>query len=447
MSPRLYRAYRFVTGVKRRVRRKMSRAGRLFMTFAALAMLFGFNTRLTMIYQLAALSVVLLLVSLPLSWFLSVGVRLRRILPETCTAGEKLTYLLQLENRGDKVTDGLIFTEQPDVGYPSYEEFTEAHEEGETERNFVDRRLGYYRWLWLLERKAGARFDSFALPRLVAGARVQLEVSLLPRRRGYIQLEGYTLHRLEPLGLFKKEILFRDGRKLLVLPKVYPVVRAELAGSRKYHQGGLSSAASCGESGEFLSLREYRAGDPVKHIDWKATARVGSAIVRQYQDEYFSRYGILLDTFTEQEDAVFEDAVSVAASIVGAQDVAESHVDLLFACDTCISSVSLGRGQAAQQHMLEVLACIRRCGKSTFSDLAEVVMAHTGVLSGLIVVLMTVDEERKRLLDYLAGRKIPYRAILITADSDNSRQQLQRLSLEDVVLFDCESEVKLVDLR
>jgi uncharacterized protein (DUF58 family) len=399
-----------------------------------------------MIYQLAALFVVLLLFSFPLSLFFSPTVQVRRVLPKTCTAGQKLTYLLNLENTGEKPAYGMIFMEQTGVDYPTFEEFEANHEYGEEERNFLDRKFGYYRWLWLLDRKTGAYFESLTLPQLMPRDHIQLEVSLQPLRRGYIQLAGYTIHRLDPMGLFKKEILFRDAEKLLVLPKMYPVIQSDLIGSRKYHQGGLTTSASCGESGEFVSLREYRSGDPVKHIDWKVTARVGHTIVRQYQDEYFSRYGILLDTFSEQENLLLEDAISVAASIIVQQDTARNLIDLLFACDKCISSVSMGSGQFDQHHMLEVLACITHCRDQNFSDLADLVIAHTSMVSGLILVLIEMDEKRKQLIDYLEEMGIPHKVILISNNKESSEDLLRSLSLQGVNVFDAMSDNKLVKM-
>ena len=446
MSPRLYKSYLFLTKTKKRLYCKVGSPGRILLFFTALSVLFGFNTKLTMIYQLAALFVMVLIFSFPFSFFFSPTVHIRRILPKTCTAGEKLTYLLQLENTCEKPLSGLIFTERSGANLPSLKDFNASREFGEKDRNFVDRKLGYYRWLWLLKRNAGADLESFPLPQLTSREHTHVEVSLLPLRRGYIQLGGYTIHRFDPLGLFKNEIFFRDAEKLLVLPKMFPVVQTDLIGSRKYHQGGLTSAASCGESGDFASLREYRPGDPVKNIDWKITARAGNTIVRQYQEEFFSRYGILLDTFTEQESTILEDAVSVAASIIVQQDVTSNLIDLLFACDSCISSVSMGPGLSDRQATLEVLACITRCHDQEFSHLAELVMRHTGVLSGLILVLVKIDDPRKHLIDYLTSLNIPHKIILISNNRGKSEDQLRHMSLHKVTVFDVNSVTKLVDL-
>ncbi len=448
MSSKLYKLYVVITRIKRRVHRKVSQAGRMMIAFAALSVLFGVNTRHTMIYQLAALAVILLLIAFPLSFIFKSVFRVRRILPETCTAGEKLTYFLHLENPSGKRISGLFFTEISGARFPTFKEFDSTLEEGESDRNLFDRKFGYYRWLWMLNQNSGARFETFPLPALQAGEKRQFEISFTALRRGYISLSGYSIYRLEPLGLFKKEIFYPDAEKILVLPRMFPVVQAELDGPRKYHQGGLSGATSCGDSGEFVSLREYRPGDPVKHIDWKATARSGDTIVRQYQDEYFSRYGILLDTFIESGGhEVLEDAVSIAASIIVKQESANNLIELLFAGDNCISAVSTGRGQSAEHQMLEMLACIGRCQSRQFSELAETVMAHSAVMSGLIMILIDLDDQRKKLIDYLKSMRIPHKIILVVTDIREGEKLVMEMRLPEVRLFDVKEAFKSVDLK
>lgn len=448
MSPKLYKLYIIITRIKRHLHRKVSQAGRMMIAFAGLSVLFGINTRQTMIYQLAALAVILLLIAFPLSFLFRNVFRVRRILPETCTAGEKLTYFLHLENSSDKRTSGLFYTEISGSRFPAFEEFDSIQEDGESDRNLFDRKFGYYRWLWLLKRSSGAHFETFPLPALEAGEKRQVEVFFTPTRRGYISLSGYSIYRLEPLGLFKKELFFPDAEKILVLPKMFPVVQAEMDGSRKYHQGGVSGATSCGDSGEFVSLREYRPGDPVKHIDWKATAKSGETIVRQYQDEYFSRYGILLDTFnTSAINEVFEDAVSIAASIIVQQDRANNLIELLFAGDSCISTLSTGRGQSTEHQMLEVLACIGSCNKRVFSELSETVMAHTSVLSGLILIYIDLDDQRKKLIEYLKSIRIPHKVILVVADIEEGERLITEMQLPEVRIFNVRDTFKTVELK
>lgn len=446
MSKRLYTLYRISGSIKLRIDKRLSPSGRRLLTFMLLAMLFGFNTQLTMMYQLAALTFALFLLAFPLAMIRSPKLRIRRVLPETCTAGEPLTYRLELYNDDSFPAHGVFFKEQPEVRWPVYEEFINAVEENEDQRSSFDRKFGYYRWLWLINQQRGARFETWQLPDVKPKDQVDMEVSLTPLRRGYIQLAGYTYHRLDPFGLFKQERTIPEPGKILVLPRLYPVEWRELNGSRKHHQGGMSSAANIGESGEFAALREYRQGDPVKHIDWKATARSGNPIVRQYRDEYFSRYGVVLDTFCDKTTQHFEDAVSVAASIILRQDAGKSRIDLLFASNNCVSSITMGQGGSGQRHILETLACIAPCRTGTFRDLTHLITTHSPVISGLFMVLLAVDKERKKLIDYLTACSIPCSIILISANPSESKRQLENQQLHNVAVFDIHSSVKSVHL-
>ena len=448
MNSPLYGIYRRTARLKEKYRSRVSSIGSLCLLLTGLAILFGLNTRETMLYQLAGFTVVLSTLSFVLSLFFSTSIKIRRILPETCTAGVKLRYLLQVETRGTGHEKGLFFTESSGAGYPSYAEFSSPPEGREKERNWFDRTFGYYHWLWLLRRLVGARLNSFPLPDTAPGMLHQVEISLIPLRRGYLYLKGYTVHRLDPFGLFKKEIFFARERKLLVLPKTYPVVPGEFSGSRKYNQGGAATAAGSGESGEFIALREYRAGDPVKHMDWKATARTGKAMVREYQEEYFSCYGVVLDTFADQPLSILlEEAISVAASIVVAEGGGTGGVELLLSADHSVT-VSSADGRIGGQHqLLEVLACMASCREKNFAALTNRVMGHAHILSGLVLVLLKMDEKRGQLVKLLEQQKIPYTVIVISADKKETEKQLAGEHIVGAQIFMADTENQMVSLR
>ncbi|WP_419174027.1 DUF58 domain-containing protein [Desulfosediminicola sp.] len=451
MSPRLYRLYCRLTKIKRKVSRKVSHTGRVLIVFAALCVLFGLNTRQTMMYQLASLSVMLLLLAFPLALRFDIRLRVRRILPETCTAGEKLTYLLDLQNQDSATSNGLFFTEFSSTDFPTYQEFSTLREDGETRRNYFDRKFGYYRWLWLLKQKAGARFVTSSLPPLQPDEHTQAEVSFTPLRRGYVQLGGYSIYRLEPLGLMKKELFFKDGAKLLVLPKRYSVLQTEQSGMQSQLLAGTGSGGRHGSSGEFVTLREYNSGDPLKHIDWKATARTGEPVVRQFQDEHFSLSGLMLDIYPlPEERALFEEAVSVAASIITAESRGACGVGLLCAGTTCISADSSGRSGGSslgeKQKMLEFLACVQPAESVQFSEIVDNITYNADYLGSLIVILVSLDEKRRDLLNRLRALGRPCEVVLVTADPDKSRDVIEEHALHPVRLFDIREKSKVVDL-
>jgi uncharacterized protein (DUF58 family) len=82
--------------------------------------------------------------------------------------------------------------------------------------------------------------------------------------------------------------------------RVYPdfaqVARyAWLAGDRRLQEIGIKTYQQRGEGTDFKQLTEYRTGDAVRHIDWRATLRLGKPIVREFQDERDQCVMLLVD--------------------------------------------------------------------------------------------------------------------------------------------------------
>src|SRR6185295_2895545 len=139
------------------------------------------------------------------------------------------------------------------------------------------------------------------------------------------------------------------------LPQCYRLPPLLLPGARRYQHGGVALASSVGDSEEFVALRDYRPGDPLQRVHWKSFARVGYPVVKEYQDEFFERHALIIDTFggSATEEA-FEDAVAVAASFAAAVDTRECLLDLMFVGRETYCFTA-GSGQLQAQHLLEVL--------------------------------------------------------------------------------------------
>ncbi len=181
-----------------------------------------------------------------------------------------------------------------------------------------------------------------------------------------------------------------------------------------YQPGGVSLASSAGESEEFTSLRDYRAGDPLQRIHWKSFARTGTPVVREYQDEFFERHALILDTFAAPRDAAaFEEAVSIAASFAATLDTRDCLLDLLFvgAASYCFTA---GRGQLQGAQLLEILAGVRACSDRPFRTLAQAVLAKRSMLSGGILILLGWDEPRRAFADALRRQGVPLLALVVT---------------------------------
>lgn len=100
-------------------------------------------------------------------------------------------------------------------------------------------------------------------------------------RRGVHPGAPVTLSTRFPLGLFRFERRSEAPRRILVYPQTRPVDPAALALA---DGAGMGAGGRPGRGDELFRLRDYEAGDPVHHIHWKTTAKVGRLIVRDLGD-------------------------------------------------------------------------------------------------------------------------------------------------------------------
>jgi uncharacterized protein (DUF58 family) len=116
-------------------------------------------------------------------------------------------------------------------------------------------------------------------------------------RRGHFSF-GAIFYRLTgPLGLVQHQGKVDLPQLVQVLPDMTGEgsrdLQLALAGA---FQAGRRRSARRGEGSEFESLREHQRDDDFRHIDWKASAKRGKLISRQYETERDQRLMILLDT-------------------------------------------------------------------------------------------------------------------------------------------------------
>ena len=119
--------------------------------------------------------------------------------------------------------------------------------------------------------------------RLKAGESRQLLQSLRPLRRGAYSLGPLHLIQVTGLGLWRHHGVVECPREVRVYPDYRPGTDA--LDPVMIGEVGIRRTRQRGEGTDFESLREYRVGDDTARIDWKATARLGKAMSRQYTIE------------------------------------------------------------------------------------------------------------------------------------------------------------------
>jgi uncharacterized protein (DUF58 family) len=414
-----YRRFRALTSLQLRWSRRFTPAGFLVLAALGASALVGLDTHRTVAYQVFTFLLAVVLLSAIGSVGFRPRFRVRRVLPRLSTAGEPVSYRILVANEGGTPQRGLVLTEDLADPRPSFEEFVRAREPGEERRNWFDRRVGWYRWAWLVARNCRAVIAPCEIPVVLPQAETEVRLEFTPRRRGHLRFTGVTLARSDPLGLTNALVEIPLSETLLVLPRRYAVPRLALPGSRRYQWGGVALASSVGESDEFTSLRDYRPGDPRRRIHWRSFARSGRPVVKEYQEEFFVRHALVLDTFAEDETDVFEAAVSVAASLACSIESQDALLDLMFVGPEAYVFTA-GRGLGHTERLLEVLASVAPCADRPFITLEHAVLARQSALSACVCVLLAWDEPRRSLVRELRARGLPTRVFVISEDSSQT---------------------------
>jgi uncharacterized protein (DUF58 family) len=372
----------------------------------------GLDTSRTVAYQVFSFLLALVVISALGSLGFRARLGVRRVLPRHATVGEPLTYRLLIRNESGRLERGLVVLEDLADPRPSLDEFVRSREPGEERRNWFDRSVGWYRFTWLASRNRRALVRPQPLGPLRPRGEIDVRIPLTPLRRGPLRFTGVTIARPDPLGLTHALLSLPLPQTLLVLPRRYPVPRLPLPGARRYQPGGVTLASAVGESDEFVSLRDYRHGDPRRRIHWRSFARVGRPVVREYQDEFFVRHALVLDTFAADESDVFESAVSVAASLACSAETEDSLLDLMFVGPEA-HVFTAGRGLGHTESILEVLASVMPCRDQPFAALHRAVVARAAALSGCLCVFLAWDAPRRDLVRHLRALGLFTRAFVI----------------------------------
>jgi uncharacterized protein (DUF58 family) len=186
-----------------------------------------------------------------------------------------------------------------------------------------------------------------------------------------------------------------------------------MPGGAAFKVSGEANTNTIGTSGEFVGLRDYRPGDPLRQIHWKSWARTGRPIVKELEDTFYPRYGLVVDTLSEDTtDHQFEEVVSVAASFAASIDTSESLLDLMFIKNEA-HIVTAGRGLERAEKLLEVLAAVSPERTENYTALAQLIIRHRDDLTSCLVIFNGWDDARARFLQTLKTAGIVCAPIIV----------------------------------
>ena len=264
---------------------RVSREGWIYILGIFLVAIAALNTGNNLLFLILASLIAIILMSGILSSITLSGVEMRLQLPEHIFAGQPVRALVELEN--EKLT------------LPSFSLRVEAVRGKNSSHAAMLETPVYFSYI--------PKHDL-----------VQQHVPMTFPKRGIYRQEAFRIITRFPFGFLQKARRLDLKSEALVYPSVEP--------SRDFFeilpgmQGALESLAKGGGQ-DLYALRDYLPRDSSRHVHWKASARLGSLMVREFTREDDCRVIVVLDPHmpegpnAKEADARFERAVTMCAAL------------------------------------------------------------------------------------------------------------------------------------
>jgi uncharacterized protein (DUF58 family) len=239
--------------------------------------------------------------------------------------------------------------------------------------------------------------------------------------RGQAELGDVALRVRTPLGLVARTLRYPREDRVLVAPSIAGVRRLRwLALHHRLAAAGVRDARRRGEGRSFASLRDYVVGDDPRHIDWKASARRGHPITREYTIEQAQTVYLLIDAGRSMTQLAgvyprFEYALSSALVLADVAITAGDRVGAMVFDDRLRALVPAQRGPGALHALRSALIPLRASLVEPDYSSAFRALATRQRKRALLVMLTDVIDARaaRALLAHLTHGASRHLAIVV----------------------------------
>lgn len=129
-----------------------------------------------------------------------------------------------------------------------------------------------------------------------ASSQDEINYELRPTERGEYSFGNLNIYISSPLQLISRRFQFNKNQMVPVYPSYIQLRKYDLiAFSNNLFQYGIKKIRRIGHSMEFEQIKEYVAGDDIRTLNWKATAKKNALMVNQFQDEKSQSVYMVID--------------------------------------------------------------------------------------------------------------------------------------------------------
>jgi uncharacterized protein (DUF58 family) len=206
--------------------------------------------------------------------------------------------------------------------------------------------------------------------------------------------------------------------------------------------GGARASLRMGAGGEILQLRDYRAGDPPRAIDWKASARTRRLISRDFSEDQHLEIVVALDIGrTSGLAAGFSDRlalyVNIAARLAQRAVALDDRVGVLLYADQPLAAIAPGRGLAAVTGVRALLAQARVQPTEANPALAALRIRSLARQRSMVVLLTDLDDPgmASALIGAVRLLRPKHLPFIASVSSEAAQALAQRRAQDDLQVY------------
>lgn len=366
---------------------RMTFAGLLASAVICLVAIAGVNIEANLLYLLSGICGGVLIGAFVLPLLTLRNLEVDRLMPDAVVAGRpyKVTYVVRNRRRYSGAWS-LIVTETP---------------------SSVRASRG---------RRIARRFPSGFIAFLKPGAEQRIEVMATSHQRGKLTLPGVRISSRFPLGLFSCQVDYVLPAELLVFPALgrfrYDPWRDYRAASTV--SSTRNSVRDRSGQEEFHGVREYRQGDNLRWIHWRASARTGELVVREMIPQRPTHMVVMLDPWPEAKGGVREQSaarfsasaeMTIAAAATALCDALEKGHRVGLVCRSARPVVIPPAAGRAQRHrILQELALAMPGATEGLDELVSQIRWSSGWHARCLLCLTSIHEPHDRVVRFLNAR-------------------------------------------
>lgn len=259
---------------------------------------------------------------------------------------------------------------------------------------------------------------------VASGQTVTLTYTIMGRR-GLYRFSDVHVTVAEQFGLFRKETTLQAPAQFFVLPEIVKVRQVAIRPRRIKVYNGLIPARQGGPGVEFFGVREYQAGDPLRWINARTSARYDEKLfINEYEQERVVDVGLILDARHQSDvkvgpEAIFEYSVQAAATLAETFINSGNRVGLLI-YGRSIDWTFPGYGKFQQERIFRALARAQQGDGKIFERLEHIPTRLFPARSQIVFISPLLSDDAE-MLTRLRARG--YQLMVISPDPISFEQQ------------------------